>query len=204
MGMESRTTATTEGRNGTMNDTIRISKIDAAGITGHLGYELVWDNQWADVWSEDERHDFPSNLKIGGSYLDGRPAEIKTLLSYASEALWQLEKSDDIYEYFCDVPVNLQESTIRRAVEAGNRRIAKVENLLRRKLDEITKATTAWRTFAELVEMGRDRYKRGQKDGGFIPTLRVGLHPQAAALKDAFDYAIRGGAYGDKSGAHCY
>ena len=106
-----------------------------------------------------------------------------------------MEKSDGIYEYFCDVPVNLQESTIRRAVEAGNRRIAKVENALRRKLDEITSATTTWRTFAELVKMGRT---------GFIPTLAIGLHPQAAALKDAFDYAIGGGAYGDKSGAHCY
>jgi len=179
-----------------MNDTIRISKIDAAGITGDLGYNIVWDDQWAEVWGgENEGQNAPSNLKIGGSYLDGRPAEIEMLLSYAGETLWALEQSGDLEEYFCDVPVNLQESTIRRAVEAGNRRISKVENALRRKLDEITKATTTWRTFAELVKMGRT---------GFIPTLAIGLHPQAAALKDAFDYAIDGGAYGDKSGAHCY
>ena len=181
-----------------MNDTIRISKIDAAGITGPFGWEIVWDDQWADEWNDAARGRSgypPSNLKIGGSYLHGRPAEIKKLLSYAEETLWALEQSGDISEYFIEVPDNLRESTIRRAVEAGNRRISKVASALRRKLDEITKATTTWRTFAELVKMGRT---------GFIPTLAIGLHPQAAALKDAFDYAIDGGAYGDKSGAHCY
>ena len=179
-----------------MADRIRISKIDAFGLTENTGANLWefpwWDADWPESggrWGENGgyRKYGDSTLKIGRTFLEGRPSEIREFIDFAEGRFWDYYADGNEAECidnfgWHEVPPALLPNVIRTAKEAVERRVARARDALDRKLDKIVKRLLPG--FKNYTELERE------VKAGFTPTLRDDIDPEFAALRDALDHAV--------------
>lgn len=182
-----------------MTDRIRLRKIDAAGLAGEFGARL--DDSWNPWWNPEFVGGCPwgeaggyrkwgdSTLKIGATFLEGRPSEILEFIDYAETIFWNNSGEGDEDEYstnfgWDEVPPHLLPHVFESAKRAEAKRAWDAKDELKVRLDEIVaRALPGFKNYAELER---------EVKAGFTPTLRDDLDPEVGALRDALDYAVNG------------